>query len=278
MKRMLKKIRKFSWSGKLSLLIIFSILFIVIFTPYLTKYSYRIPSGEALEAPSNLHILGTDDLGIDLWSQICHGARISILVGLGTALLAGVGGSIIGMLSGYFGGIADKILMRFTDMMIALPDLPVMIVMGAFFGSSLKNIIIVLTLFSWTMPARLVRSKVIYLKEESYIKVARSYGAGFWYITYKHFIPHSFPLIMVSIIKLISKAIVFEASLSFLGLGDPTSKSWGLILHHALNFKGIYFTDYWKWWIISPLVAITSMVIAIAFISREFEKIIDTKI
>lgn len=278
MKKFLRKINKLSGFGKASLLILIIIMFMVIFAPFISPYSHKIPSGKALEAPSLMHILGTDDLGIDLWSQICYGARISIFIGSFTAVFAGIGGSIIGILSGYYGGILDKVIMRVTDIMIVLPDLPVMIVIGAFFGTSLKNIIVVLSLFLWTIPARVVRSKILSLKEERFIIAARSYGDNFLGITTRHFLPHTMPLIGLNVIKLMSKAIVAEASLAFLGIGDPTSKSWGLILYHAINFNGIYFTPYWKWWVVTPLVAIVSLVLSIAMLLRDIEKIIDVKI
>lgn len=278
MKKIISNLNKFSITGKIAVLIIFIFLILAIFTPIVTTYSYRVPSGSSLEAPSLTHILGTDDLGIDIWAQICYGARISLIVGLGTALLAGLGGSIFGMIAGYYGGIIDRVLMRVTDMIIVIPELPLMIVLAAFFGPSLINIIIVLSLFAWTRPARIIRSQILHLKQENYIKAAKSYGAGFFYITYKHFVPHILPLIMVNIIKIINKAVVAEASLAFLGLGDPTSKSWGIMLYYATNFSGIYFTEFWKWWVISPLVAILALVLAVAFISRDLEKIIDSKI
>ena len=276
-KHVIISIKRLSFLGKTGLTIVLTVLLLAVFSDWLALHPYRIPSGGALEAPGAGHWLGTDDLGIDIWAQICFGARISILVGFGTALLAGIGGSIIGIFSGYSGGLTDKLVMRLTDLVIVLPDLPMMIVLGAFFGPSVRNIIIVLALFSWTVPTRIVRSKVLAVKQEKYVEAAMSYGAGFWHLTLRHFLPNILPLVMVSVIRLTSRAIVAEASLAFLGLGDPTSKSWGLILNHAINFKGIYFTDYWKWWVVSPITAIMLLVTAIAFISRDMEKIINTK-
>ena len=270
-------IKRLTFLGKIGLAIVLTVLLLAIFSDLLALHPYSIPSGDALEAPGANHWLGTDDLGIDIWAQICFGARISILVGFGTALLAGIGGSIIGIFSGYSGGLTDKLVMRLTDLVIVLPDLPMMIVLGAFFGPSVRNIIIVLALFSWTIPTRIVRSKVLSVKQEKYVEAAMSYGAGFWHLTLRHFLPNILPLVMVSVIRLTSRAIVAEASLAFLGLGDPISKSWGLILNHAINFKGIYFTDYWKWWVVSPISAIMLLVTAIAFISRDMERIINTK-
>jgi peptide/nickel transport system permease protein len=271
-------INKFSFPGYTGISIIFIVLLLAVFSNYLSIYPHDIPSGASLEAPGLAHWLGTDDLGIDIWAQICFGAGISIIIGFGTAFFAGIGGSIAGLFSGYIGGFTDKIFMRITDIMIALPDLPVMILLGAFFGPDIKNIIIVLTLFSWTNPARVIRSKILSLKHENYITAAKSYGAGFLHLTFRHFLPVILPLIMVSFIRVLNRAIVVEASLAFLGLGNPVSKSWGLILNHAINFKGIYLTDYWKWWVVTPAAAIMLLVISSAFIVRDIEKIVDTKL
>ena len=278
MSKIMKKISKLTITSKVCIFIIIVMILIGIFSNIISIQPYNVPSGQALEPPSKIHWLGTDDIGIDIWAQICYGARISITIGLISAVLAGVGGSIIGIFSGYFGGLLDKIIMRIIDMIIIIPNLPMMIVLGAFLGPSIKNIVVILVLFSWTTPARIVRSKILSIKQEKYILVAKSYGANFIHLTRKHFLPSIMPIMMVSVIKLISKAIVAEASMAFLGLGDPTTKSWGLILNHAIGFKGIYYTDYWKWWVISPLTAIILLVVSIAFISRELEKIVNKKL
>lgn len=278
MKKEKLKFSSFSNLGKIAILFMILLIFMAIFSPYICSHPYNLPSGSPFEPPNGVHWFGTDDLGMDLFSQICYGARISLLVGISAALIAGIGGGILGILAGYYGGIIDKIIMRIVDIMIVLPDLPMMIILGVFFGPSIKNIIFVLAFFSWTGPARIVRSKVLSMKKENYILVAESYGAGFGYLLFKHFIPEILPILMVTIIKLTSKAIVAEAGLAFLGLGDPTSKSWGLILNHAINFRGIYFTDFWKWWVMAPLIAIIFLVLSIAIISRDLEKILNEKL
>lgn len=271
-------LKRFSIAGKISIFLLVLACLMAIFAPSLTKHPWDQPTGAALKPPSKTHILGTDDLGIDLWAQICYGARNSIIVGIGTALITCLLGTILGIVSGYYGGIIDLAITALIDVLMAIPSLPIMIVAGAFFGPSIKNIILILTLLSWAMPARVIRSKIISVKQEKFIKVAQGYGAGLWYITFKHFLPRILPISATSFIKLISKAIISEASLSFLGLGDPTSKSWGLILNYALNFPGIYFTDYWKWWVVYPLLCIIILVLATAIVGREFEKILDAKI
>ncbi len=264
--------------GKVGLAVIIVMIILAAGAPYFTWLPYNVSSGPALVPPGGEHLMGTDELGVDLWSQICYGARVSLLVGMGTALLAGFGGGVVGIWAGYRGGMIERFLMRLIDVMIMLPDLPIMVILAAFFGSSLRNIIIVLALFSWSHPARIVRAQVLSLKEQGYIKMAKSYGAGDIYIIFKHFLPELIPILTVSMIRLSGMAIVTEAGLSFLGLGDPTSKSWGLIINHALNFRGIYFTSFWKWWLMYPWVFLTVLIVSMALFGRDLERIADPRI
>jgi len=264
--------------GNISLAVILIFVLMALLAPLLTAKPHNRSSGPPLLAPGGTHPLGTDELGIDLWAQICYGARTSLLIGFATSLLAAFGGGLIGILSGYLGGWIDRIIMRAIDIMIVLPDLPLMIVMAAFLGPSLLNIILILAFFSWVFTARIVRSQVFTLKERAYIKAAETYEAGPWYLIRRHFLPEVLPLVAVSMIRLSGRAIIAEAGLSFLGLGDPTSKSWGLIIHHAINFEGIYFTNFWKWWLLYPLLALSLMVISLAFASQELERVADPRL
>lgn len=264
--------------GKISLVVLLLLLTMAIFAPFLTTMPHHRSSGPALEPPGWPHIMGTDQLGIDIWAMIAYGARISLAVGIGTSLLAGVGGGMLGMVAGWKGGRIDGFIQRLMDVMLALPDLPSMIVIAAFFGSSLRNIILVLALFSWSRPARILRAGTLSLKEQPYIKMAAHYGAGTGYILKKHLIPELFPLLAISMIRLASMAIVTEASLAFLGLGDPASRSWGMIIHHAVNFQGIYLTSFWKWWLLFPWIFITLLVTALALLGRDLEGMADHRI
>lgn len=264
--------------GRAAFIVLILFIGMAIFAPLLTWLPPKTSSGPPLAAPGGKYLLGTDELGVDLWAMICFGARASLAVGLFTALLAGIGGGLVGMLAAYRGGWADRLLMRIVDLMIVLPDLPVMIVLAAFFGSSLRNIIIVLALFSWSTPARLIRSQALVLKEQPYIKIAALYGGSALYLLLRHFLPELFPLLLVSMIRLSSMAIVTEASLSFLGLGDPTSPSWGLIINHAVNFRGIYFTPFWKWWLFYPWLFLTLLVASLAILGRDLERIADPRL
>jgi peptide/nickel transport system permease protein len=272
----IRYLKKFSLLGKLSLFIIFLIILIAILAPVFSQYPPD-KSMAALQPPQKKHLMGTDDLGYDIWSQIAYGARISLVIGLGTSFLAAFGGATLGIIAAFKGGYLDKIIMRIIDIIIVLPDLPLMIILAAFLGPSLLNIILVLTFFSWVKPARIIRSQVLMLKEMNYIKAAESYGAGIFYLLKKHFLPEIFPILAVSIIRLSTKAIVAEAGLSFLGLGDPSSKSWGLIIHHASSFPGIYYTPFWKWWLLFPWLALLALIVSLAFINRELETLFSLK-
>lgn len=270
--------RKLSNFGSVGLIILLLLILMAAAAPYLTWQPHNVTSGPSLAPPGGAHLLGTDELGVDLWSQICYGARVSLVVGLGTALLAGLGGGLVGIFAGYRGGLAERLLMRLIDIMIVMPDLPAMVILAAFFGSSLRNIIIVLALFSWSHPARIVRAQVLALKEQGYIKMARTYGGSDLYIIFRHLLPELIPILAVSMIRLASNAIVIEAGLAFLGLGDPTSSSWGLIINHALNFNGIYFTPFWKWWLLYPWLFLTLLIISLALLGRDLERIADPRV
>ena len=257
--------------GKIALSLILMIIGMALFSSIITSHSFREPSASSFVSPGADHLLGTDDLGIDIWAQICHGAQVSLWIGFGSALLAGGGGTLLGILSGYHGGGTDRIVMGVCDMITIIPRLPMMIILGAFLGPSLNTIMIVIALLSWPHPARTIRSVVLSMKEENYIRAARTWGAGFFHVTFRHLLPALLPLITVSFIRISGQAIVTEAGMAFLGLGDPLSKSWGIILNRSINFPGIYFTDYWKWWIISPLAALVLLVLSMALLSRELE-------
>lgn len=267
-----------SLCGKAGLAVLLFILATGVCSLLFMGDTHRVPSGDSLESPSLRHILGTDDLGIDIAAQLCRGALVSVLVGLGAAVLAGAGGSSLGMLAGYAGGWPDRLISGLCDVLTAIPQLPLMIVLGAFLGPSLRNIVFVVALLSWVGPARIARAKTLSMRREKFIVAAACYGASFSHIAAKHLAPALAPLVAASVLRIIGHAVVAEAGLTFLGLGDPTSKSWGMILNRSMSFGGIYFTDFWKWWVLPPLVALTMLVVSTAFIARDLEKFVNKKL
>lgn len=269
---------KFSLEGKLGLFGLLVIVVIAAFAPLIAIYPPSGITGDALESPCEAHILGTDELGMDIWSQICYGARASLVIGFAVACVAGFGGGALGILAGYTGGTGDQLLLRMIDVTMALPSFPLLIVISAFMGPNIFNVILILILFSWAKPARIARSQTLSIKSHAYITAARSYGATPGYLLRRHIFPEILPILLVLILGISSYAIVAEAGLAFLGLGDPTSKSWGMMLYYATRFSAIYFTPYWMWWLIPPLVALILLLLCLAFIGRDLERVLDPRL
>lgn len=201
---------------------------------------------------TNGFILGTDSTGRDLLVRILYGARISLFVGVVTTFIASVLGVAIGLMAGYFGGIIDTVLARFTDAVLAFPYVVLAIALAVVFGPSLTIIMIIITFFSWAGIARIVRGQTLSIKEKEYIEAARSLGAGPFRIMFFDILPNLLAPVLVVATLYIPQAVVFEATLSFLGLGvQPPTASWGNMLADASNF----YTVAW-WYVVFPAVAL----------------------
>lgn len=224
-------------------------------------------------------LLGTDNGSPypprDIFSTLVHGTRVSLVVGVLAAVFSTVIGLFLGLIAGYVGGVVDETVMRFADLLLVLPTLPLFIVlisvMTATYGLvSMWNIIILITFFGWMGFSRSVRSMVLSIRERPFIEAAKAAGGGKFYIITKHMIPNVFPLVYVTLATAVPGAIITEASLSWLGLGDKTIPSWGKVLYD-FNVSGIAvtkgLTEYW-FWIFPPCVSIA--VLALAFILLGF--------
>jgi len=174
--------------------VLFFFVFIAIFGSYLEPYSIHDKTGPVYAPPSSAHWLGTDDGGVDMLSLLIAGTRVSMEVGFAAALVAMLIGGAVGVISGFVGGIIDVVLMRITDIFLVIPDIPLMIVMAAIFGRSLKNIIIIIGIIYWTSTARLIRAQVKSVRERVYVKRARSLGATNNRLVFKHVLPQVAPL------------------------------------------------------------------------------------
>lgn len=267
-----KIVLKLSFWEKASLIFLVLCFAVGIFYDVLPIKSPQVPTGDSLVAPGMEHFLGTDDIGIDIFSQLLYGTRVSLTVGVSCAIIAGIGGGFVGALSGYYGGVIDQICLGAIDVIQAIPELPLMIVLGSFLGPHLSNIVIAVTLVSWIMPAKTIRSQVIVIKKEGYVTLAKQYGASFFYIFRIHIFPSIFPLMTVSVIKIMGKAVLAEASLAFLGLSDPLSKSWGMLLSRAIGFSDIFLTPFWTWWILPPLALLVLFSLSLSKLSMAIEK------
>ncbi|HEY9719388.1 MAG TPA: ABC transporter permease [Trichormus sp.] len=196
----------------------------------LSPFSYDQTSTDLLAAPSSLHLMGTDELGRDLLSRVVYGSRLSISIGLTTAMVAFVIGTVYGSIAGFFGGKIDSLLMRGVDIAYSMPDLLVMILVGVLIGRGTAGILIALGLVSWMGTARLVRAQFLQLQHEEFIEAARAAGQSNLLIIVRHLLPNSLGPIIVALTFTIPSAILSESTLSFIGLGlSPPACSWGTL-------------------------------------------------
>ena len=230
--------------------------------------------------PSPEHPLGTDSRGNDVLARVIYGARISLMIGVLAAAVAMVLGSIVGLLSGYWGGWRDEVLMRVTDVFLVLPWLVLMIVFVAVLpgGPSVWKIILVIGITGWAGTARIVRTQVLSIKKRAFVERARSVGAGEFHIIRKHIFPNVFPLIFANAILTVALAILSESALSFLGMGAAATVdvTWGNMLEDALNaqamFNGFYL------WVIVPGLCIVFLVMGFTFIGYALDEIFNPRL
>ena len=157
------------------------------------------------------------------------------------------------------------------NIFLSVPQLPIMIVIGAFWGQSQLNIILIIAAFSWAPIAKQVRSRVMSIRKSEYLILAKSYGGSLWYLFRVHMSREVLPLLLINALGVMGRAIVQEASLAFLGLSDPLAKSWGLMIARCTAFRGIYFTDYWHWWLLPPVISLVLSVLLLRMLAKAFE-------
>lgn len=218
--------------------------------------------GNPLMAPSGAHIMGTDNLGRDVFGAVVHGARTSLVVVTAVLAIAAVVGLLVGTVAGYRGGWVDDVLMRATELFQCVPRFFLVLLIVALFGAGLDNLIYVLALTSWPTLARVTRSEVLSVRDRDYVEAARSVGSTDRRILGRHVLPNVLPTALVVVALTGSRIILLEASLSFLGLGDPTVMSWGYLVSNAQRFLRV------AWWMsVFPGLAIAVAVLGINLMS-----------
>jgi peptide/nickel transport system permease protein len=241
--------------------------------PLITPYDPQAQDYTMLQPPSAAHILGTDDLGRDLFTRILYGARVSLFVGVVTVLISGFVGVTMGILSGYYGGWIDTLLMRYIDLQWAFPNFIIAVYLVAVFGTGMSNVIVAVSLAFLDDFARISRGMVLSIREEDYILSARALGASDKRIMLRHVLPNALAPIIVQATISVSYAILAEAALSFLGLGvKPSTPTWGLIVSDARSF----FTRAW-WLGVFPGMAIMLTVLSINFLGDALRDILDVR-
>ncbi len=270
-----QKIRDLVMQNKLaafSALVILLLILLAVLAPLIAPY------GEAeqdltnrLQSPSVTHLLGTDELGRDVFTRLLYGTRISLIVGILPSLISLGIGILFGLIAGYFGGWLDYIIMRVADIMLSIPSLLLAMVIMYTLGSSLMDIFIALALTGWSSVARVVRSHTLTLKKMEYVEAARSIGVSNLLIMLRHILPNCIPSLIVLFTLDIPSYILSESALSFLGIGiQPPAASWGLMVNQARQFL---FTH--SWLALAPCAAIMIVVLAFNFLGDGLRDVLD---
>ena len=251
------------------LTVFLAFLFMAILSPYIAPYD-PWKRFEPFEPPSIDHILGTNDIGNDILSEVIYGTRVSLIVGCGAALMATIVGTMAGTFAGYFKGPTDEVIMGITDVFLMIPQIPLIIILAAFLRPSFWITAGIMGALWWTSTARVVRSKVLQVREMNFIQSAKSLGFSDIHIILTDVLPNIIHVIIPKFLLATASAMITEASLSFLGLGDPTMKSWGMIINFAFT-RGGFDNDMW-WWYLPPGLCITIFVLSVVLMGYSIEE------
>ena len=265
-----------TWRGRIGLGVLGLFLFVGVFGSVLAPDDPDASSLDILAKPSIDHWLGTTEQGSDVFSQLLVGARVSIVVGFAAAAISAVLGATVGLIGGYFGGWTDRTLDALENWFLVIPTLPLMIVLARLLDPSLTVLIAVIGLTSWAGTGRIVRAQVLTLRERAFVERARALGASDWYIIRTHVLPNTLPLIFANTVLIVAVAILSEAALAFLGLGDPTRISWGTMLENAFS-SGAPSAGAW-WYVIPPGLCITLLVLSVSILGYLFEEYVNPRL
>lgn len=251
--------------------ILATVALVVIAGQWIAPFDATERAGRPFQRPDGTHLLGTDDVGRDLFSLLILGARTSVMVGFGAAVLSMTIGVLVGGVAGLRGGWVDTLLMRFVDVVLVLPFLPLLVVAAAFAGRGLTVQVVTISLLTWARPARIVRAGVLSALERGHVQAARAMGAGTPRVLVRHVSYPVAPLLIPLFTRAAMGAILLEASLAFLGLGNPLRASWGTMLYWA-NARSVVLTDAWLWWVLPPGLAIAGLVVGLGLIGVAAEE------
>ncbi|MBV7336647.1 ABC transporter permease [Chloroflexi bacterium TSY] len=260
----------------MGVLIFATVLLLTLGAPLIERYPYdKLNLPDKFQAPSTAHFFGTDRVGRDIWSRVLHGGRVSIAVGFSAALMSTIIGMILGALSGYYRGIVDMLIMRFTDVIMTFPRVVIILTVAIYVGQNITNVILLIGIFSWPGVARLVRGQVLSLRENQYVMAAQSVGSRDGRIIRNHILPGVVAPLLASVTFAVNEAILLEAGLSFLGVGSgmPTP-SWGNMLETARSLDVLQ-DGPWIW--VPPAVMILLTVLSINFVGDGLRDAIDPK-
>jgi peptide/nickel transport system permease protein len=264
-----------SGPGKTGLTILLMMIAVALLAPILAPYNPYEQSTASLLPPSLNHLLGTNHVGQDIWSQLLYGARTSLLVGFGVGILSTLLGTVFGVSAALVGRLYEKVVMRIVDAFIVIPMIIVIILISAYIRPGIATLILLLSLLSWQGGARIMRAQALSLKERGNVAAARSFGANHFYIAWRHIVPDLGPILLVDFIYGVRRAVFIEAGLAFLGISDPMVVSWGMMMRDALSFS---YLNVWQWWLVPTGVALSLTIIGLTFIGHAAEPVIEPRL
>lgn len=258
------------------LIIVLLMTLMSIFAPLLTKFDPNaINMAKINNAPGGDYLFGTDSTGRDLYSRLLYGGRISILIGVTSALSTSIIGTILGLITGYYGGIIDTLILRISEILQSFPMTILVMVLVTIAGPSVKNMILVFTFIGWMTVFRIVRNEVLRLREETYVEVDKAFGISNIVIMFKEILPNTISPIIVATTINVAFFILEETGLSFLGLGVPTNvPTWGTIINSA---KSISVIQNYKWQWVIPGLVISLFVMSVNFLGDGLRDALDPK-
>lgn len=253
------------------------VILVAVFAPLLTEYSPTQRVGRPHQPPSAEHWLGTTRLGYDVFTRLLHGARVSLAVGFGAGLLITVIGTVLGIIAGYKGGLVDEVISFFTNMILVIPNLPLLLVLAAFIGQASPLVIaIILGFTSWAWGVRVTRSETLSIRERDFVKSAEMLGEPGWRIMASEIFPNLISIVGINFIGSVIFAVITEATLEFLGLGDPNTVSWGIMLYNAENSSALSVGAWWD--LLSPCVALAVLGLGLALINFAIDEIANPRL
>jgi peptide/nickel transport system permease protein len=245
------------------------------FGPPLAPYDPNDMSFRPLSPPSSRNLLGVNDGGMDILTELLYGLRNTASFGM-LAGLVGLGlGVILGLISAWFGGWIDPVLMRLADVLLAIPNIMILILTAALFRPSPIVLALILGAMSWPTTAKACRSQALVVKNRLHVQAARRMGAGGFYIISRHLVPELFPLYLIGFAAKARAAMFMEASLAFLGLFDPGRKSLGMMISYALKF---YYLDMWWNWLAPPILCLSLLMMTVTFLAVSLEGVFDPRL
>ncbi len=228
-----------------------------------------------ISSPSAAHLLGINDGGQDIFSELLYAIRNTVAFGLLSGFTALVIGVLIGAISGWFGGFVDAILMRIADIILAIPAIMILILTAALFQPASYILALILASLMWPTIGKAIRAQTLSLRESLHVRAATQMGGGNWHIIRRHLIPEMFPLYLIGFAAKTRMAVFMEASLAFLGLFDPSRKSLGMMIAYALKY---YYMEVWWNWLMPPILCLSLVIMGVTFLAISLEKVVDPRL